>query len=72
MESFGSPLKTSRYWCRRRLRTFVGSITKHGYLKIVERGDPLGRQGVKFLKGGHPPPPLIRPESHSLINFPVS
>ena len=24
-------------------RKFFGSVTKYGYLKIVQRGDPLGR-----------------------------
>ena len=32
-------------------RTFLGSITKNGYWKIVQRGDLLGRQGVEFLRG---------------------
>ena len=30
-------------------RKNLGSVTKTGYLKIIQRGDPLGRQGVEFL-----------------------
>ena len=39
-------------------RKFLGSVTKYGYLKIVQRGDPLGREGVESLKGNLRPPPL--------------
>ena len=28
-------------------RKFLGSVAKYGYLKIVQRGDSLGRQGVE-------------------------
>ena len=33
-------------------RNFLGSVTKNGYLKMVQSGDPLGRQGVESLGGG--------------------
>ena len=42
------------------MRKFLGSVTKYGYLKIVQRWDPLGQQGVEYLRGGgasEPPPP---------------
>ena len=39
-------------------RKTLGSVTKNGYLKILQRGDPLGLQRVKSLKKeGRPPPP---------------
>ena len=28
---------------------YIGAITKNGYLKIVQRGDHLGRQGAESL-----------------------
>ena len=31
-------------------RKILGSITNYGYLKIVQRGDTLGRQGQEALK----------------------
>ena len=38
---------------------YIGS--KNGYLKIVHKGGPLGRQGVKFLKERNPLPPPLNP-----------
>ena len=40
------------------LEKFSGQSAKSGYLKIVKRGDPLGRQGVESLRGGGRLPPL--------------
>ena len=56
-----SPLKVSINW---RLKKLLGFVTKNGYLKIVQRGDPLGRQGFKSLRGEgvRPPPPKSAPE----------
>ena len=45
-------------------RKLLGSVTKIGYLKIVQRGDPLGRQGGRIPKKGvraAPPPPPLPP-----------
>ena len=33
------------------IRKILGSVAKNGYLKIVPRGGPLGRQGVESLRG---------------------
>ena len=43
---------------------YIGS--KNGYLKIVNREDPLGRQGVKFLRERNnlPPPPKSAGENN--------
>ena len=49
------PLKTCIYWRQRQIK-FWESVSQNINLKIVQRGDPLGRQGVKSLKGGRPPP----------------
>ena len=45
-------------------RKILGSITKNGYLKIVQRRDHLGQQGVESLrgKGERPPPPSSVPD----------
>ena len=40
-------------------RKILGSITKIEYLKIVQRGDPLGRQVIEFPRGGRLNP-LVR------------
>ena len=37
---------------KRAFRKIVGTSAKSGYLKIVQRGDPLGRQGVESLRRG--------------------
>ena len=43
-------------------RKFLGYINKNWYLKIVQRGDPLSRQGVESLRGADaPPPPPLNP-----------
>ena len=49
--------KTSRFFGARShlkkcaFRKILGSVTKNGYFKIVQRGDPLGRQGIESLRG---------------------
>ena len=42
-------------------RKFLGSMTKNGHLKIVQRGDPLGRKGVESLRIGGEASTLNRP-----------
>ena len=43
------------------LEKFYGQPAKNGYLKIVQRGDPLGRQAIEFLRGrGGGLNPLLR------------
>ena len=49
---FSPPSKLVYISAKRTFRKFLGSVTKYGYLKIVQRGDPLGQQGVESLWGG--------------------
>ena len=43
-------------------RKFLGSVTKYGYLEIVQRGDPLvGRESNPCRRGRPPPPPKSAP-----------
>ena len=37
-------------------RNFLGTVTKNGYFKILQREDPLGRQGVESSREGNVPP----------------
>ena len=34
------------------IEKFQGPSAKKGILKVVQRGDPLGQQGIESLKGG--------------------
>ena len=44
---FWGALPTQNYFgAKGAFRKILGSVTKNGYLKIVQRGDPLGRQGL--------------------------
>ena len=50
-----SPSKLAFFGAKAPLEKLRGSVSQNGYLKIVQKGDPLGRQGVKSLRS--PPPP---------------
>ena len=46
------PLKLLHIGAEVALRKILGYVTLNGYVKIVQKGDPLGRQGVESLRGG--------------------
>ena len=58
-----SPSKLVYFSAKGAFRKVLRSFTKNGCLKLVQRGDPLGRQGVESLweKEASAPPPQIRP-----------
>ena len=64
------PLKQVYIGAKGAFRKFLGSVTKYGYLKIVQRGDPLGRQAFESLRGGgvRPPPKSAPGIAHAEAN----
>ena len=61
-----TPLKLVYTGAEGTFRKFLGSFTKNGYLKTVQRGDPLCLQGVKSLSKGGVSPRL--PKSVPVVN----
>ena len=54
------PLKISIYWCKGAFRNILGSVTKNGYLKIIQRGKNLAPEfnaGADLGGGDATPPP---------------
>ena len=64
-----SPSKLADIGAKGASRKLIGSITKNVYWKTVQRGDPLGRQGVESLRKRVRPLPKSAPAYDQVYCF---